>query len=234
MKKRFKQLLVAVLALTMVLTGALCVQAKTIQQFDLTYTLYPSKTKNYNFSRKAYAPANEYYFGTGSPKNKGVSSYRSSNTSVLDIVFRKAYSPGPDSDSYKGSFIKVKKPGISFASYKVGGITYKNKVTVKKYVNPFSTLKIGSLNLTSKFNKAANYTLSYDKYKNKMLKLQIKRKKGWVSHGIFYLEDPKVDPYGTNIEEEKSFKVTKRNTALRVCVINSKTTQLEDILIFFK
>ena len=51
MKKRFKQLLVAVLALTMVLTGALCVQAKTIQQFDLTYTLYPSKTKNYNFSR---------------------------------------------------------------------------------------------------------------------------------------------------------------------------------------
>ena len=101
MKKRFKQLLVAVLALTMVLTGALCVQAKTIQQFDLTYTLYPSKTKNYNFSRKAYAPANEYYLGTGSPKNKGVSSYRSSNTSVLDIVFRKAYSPGPDSDSYK-------------------------------------------------------------------------------------------------------------------------------------
>lgn len=234
MKKRFKQLLVAILALTMILSGSICVQAKTIQQFDLTFTLYPSKTTNYEVHRKAYAPANEYWLGTGYSKNKGVSSYRSSNTSVLDIVFRKAYSLGPDNDSYKGSFIKVKKPGTSFASYKVGGITYKHKVMVKKYVNPFSTLKVGSLNLTSKFNKSANYTLSYDKYKNKELKFQIKEKKGWLSHGVSYLEDPKVDPYGTNIEGGKSFKVTKRNTALRVSVINGKTSQIEDILIFFK
>lgn len=41
MKRHFKQLLVAFLALTMVLTGAMCVQAKTITKPAQTLTLYP-------------------------------------------------------------------------------------------------------------------------------------------------------------------------------------------------
>ena len=47
MKRHFKQLLVAFLALTMVLTGAMCVQAKTITKPAQTLTLYPSKSLHY-------------------------------------------------------------------------------------------------------------------------------------------------------------------------------------------
>ena len=59
MKRHFKQLLVAFLALTMVLTGAMCVQAKTITKPAQTLTLYPSKSLHYNANRRIFATANE-------------------------------------------------------------------------------------------------------------------------------------------------------------------------------
>lgn len=54
MKRHFKQLLVAFLALTMVLTGAMCVQAKTITKPAQTLTLYPSKSLHYNANRRIF------------------------------------------------------------------------------------------------------------------------------------------------------------------------------------
>ena len=66
MKRHFKQLLVAFLALTMVLTGAMCVQAKTITKPAQTLTLYPSKSLHYNANRRIFATANETVVNTDS------------------------------------------------------------------------------------------------------------------------------------------------------------------------
>ena len=103
-----------------------------------------------------------------------------------------------------------------------------------KYVNPLSTLKIGSLNLTSKFNKNASYTLSYNKYKNKNLKLQVKAKNGWSISGNRYITSPKIIDRGTFVESGETFKVTKRNASLSIYAYNDKTGQFEECLILFK
>ena len=79
MKRHFKQLLVAFLALTMVLTGAMCVQAKTITKPAQTLTLYPSKSLHYNANRRIFATANETVVNTDSYMNWGTSSFKSSN-----------------------------------------------------------------------------------------------------------------------------------------------------------
>ena len=220
MKKHIKQLLITLLALTLILSGSVCVQAKTISKPAQVLTLYSSKSLSYTASRRAFATANETALNTDVYMNQGVSSYKSSNTSVVSLVSRKAYP------------LYQKNP-VSF-SYKCGKNIYKQKVTVKKYVNPLSSLKIGSLNLTSKFNKNANYTLSYNKYKNKNIKLQVNSKNGWYVSGIRKINNPKGSEMGIWVKNGKTFKITKRNTFLTVYTYNQKTTQTEECTIIFK
>ena len=118
-------------------------------------------------------------------------------------------------DSYSAYFMKAKKTGSAVVSYKKGKDTYKQKVIVKKYVNPLSSFKIGSMNLTSRFNKKAHYVLSYDKYKNKELKLQIKGKDGW-DISTRKINDPKGIELGTWLNDGDTFKVANKNMFLTV------------------
>ena len=137
MKRHFKQLLVAFLALTMVLTGAMCVQAKTITKPAQTLTLYPSKSLHYNANRRIFATANETVVNTDSYMNWGTPSFKSSKTSVVSLISRKVYMlTQTNPDSFSAYFMKAKKTGSAVVSYKKGKDTYKQKVTVKKYVNP--------------------------------------------------------------------------------------------------
>ena len=146
MKRHFKLLLVAFLALTMVLTGAMCVQAKTITKPAQTLTLYPSKSLHYNANRRIFATANETVVNTDSYMNWGTSSFKSSKTSVVSLISRKVYMlTQTNPDSFSAYFMKAKKTGSAVVSYKKGKDTYKQKVTVKKYVNPLSSFKIGSM-----------------------------------------------------------------------------------------
>lgn len=235
MKKQIKQLLAAVLALAVVLSGSMCVQAKTISQPAQILTLYSPKSVSYNANRRTFAPANETVINTESYMGWGTSSYKSSNTSVVSLVSRKAYplyQIKPDSSPLY--FMKAKKTGSSVVSYKQGKDIYKQKVTVKKYVNPLSSLKIGSLKLTSKFNKNASYTLSYDKYKNKELKLQVKSKSGWYLTGTRSISNPKNCERGKWIKDGETFKVTNKNMFLTVYATNEKTKQAEECTIIFK
>lgn len=235
MKKQFKQLFVAILALAMILSGSLCVQAKTTSQPAKILTLYSPKSVSYSANRRMFAPANETIINTESYMGWGTSSYKSSNTSVVSLVSRKSYplyQIKPDSSPLY--FMKAKKTGSSVVSYKQGKDTYKQKVTVKKYVNPLSSLKIDSLKLTSKFNKNASYTLSYDKYKNKELKLQVKSKNGWYLTGTRNISNPKNCERGTWIKNGETFKVTNKNMFLTIFVTNEKTKQAEECTIIFK
>lgn len=235
MKKHIKQLLITLLALTLILSGSVCVQAKTISKPAQVLTLYSSKSLSYTASRRAFATANETALNTDVYMNQGVSSYKSSNTSVVSLVSRKAYPLYQKNPvSFSSYFMKAKKTGIAIISYKCGKNIYKQKVTVKKYVNPLSSLKIGSLNLTSKFNKNANYTLSYNKYKNKNIKLQVNSKNGWYVSGIRKINNPKGSEMGIWVKNGKTFKITKRNTFLTVYTYNQKTTQTEECTIIFK
>ena len=125
--------------------------------------------------------------------------------------------------------------GTVTLSYKVNNNTYKQKTTVRKYVNPLSTLKIGSLSLASKFKKDSTYTLSYEKYKNKELKLQVKTKSGWELSGVRYITSPKTsNSMGTWISNGGTFKVSQKNCSLTVYVFDPKTKQSEECLIIFK
>lgn len=110
MKRHFKQLLVAFLALTMVLTGAMCVQAKTITKPAQTLTLYPSKSLHYNANRRIFATANETVVNTDSYMNWGTSSFKSSKTSVVSLISRKVYMlTQTNPDSFSAYFMKAKK-----------------------------------------------------------------------------------------------------------------------------
>lgn len=234
MKKHFRQILATVLALTMVLLYSFTVQAQTVTKPDQVLTLYSSSSLSFNDNQRKYAPANETVLNTNIYMNQGVKAYKSSNTSVVNIVYRKLYPLYQyNPDSYSAPFMNAKKTGTTVISFKDANNTYKEKVTVKKYVNPFSTLKIGSLNLTSKFKTNASYTLSYNKYKNKNLKLQVKAKNGWTVEGNRYITSSR--PMDRNwIENGKTFKVTKRNSSLVIYTYNQKTKQSEQCLILFK
>lgn len=77
-------------------------------------------------------------------------------------------------------YLVAKKAGTATVSFKCSGKTYKVKVTVEKYANPVSYVKIGSTQIAgSKFKATSNQTLKYSKFANKKVKVTIKLKSGW-------------------------------------------------------
>ena len=91
MKKHFRQIFATVLALTMVLLCSFSVQAETITKKDQIITLYSSASQCYNAGRRAYAPSNETSINTDIYMNWGVTSFKSSNPSVVKLASRKCY-----------------------------------------------------------------------------------------------------------------------------------------------
>ena len=137
MKKHFRQIFATVLALTMVLLCSFSVQAETITKKDQIITLYSSASQCYNAGRRAYAPSNETSINTDIYMNWGVTSFKSSNPSVVKLASRKCYPLyQANPESYMSRVMIPKKAGTTVISYKARNNTYKQKVTVKKYVNP--------------------------------------------------------------------------------------------------
>lgn len=236
MKKHFKRFLPVVLTIIMVMLSAVGVQAQTIFRPDQVLTLYSANSKIYDPWKKAYDIANETPFNTDILMDQGVTGYKTSNISVVSLIPRKVqHKTAAALGTYTIRYMRAKKTGTVTLSYKVNNNTYKQKTTVRKYVNPLSTLKIGSLSLASKFKKDSTYTLSYEKYKNKELKLQIKTKGRWELSGVRYITSPKTsNSMGTWIPDGGTFKVTQKNCSLTAYVFDPKTKQSEECLIIFK
>ena len=129
----------------------------------------------------AYPEQDYQFFERVSTK---ASELKTSNKSVVSIKQVK------QKDTSLGRYylyLKAKKPGTATVSVKLKGKTYKTKVTVRKYVNPVQSVKIGSSSVSgSKFNSASIVNLSYGKFANKKVKTTVVLKKGWKLDEYYY------------------------------------------------
>ena len=156
----------------MLLMGSMSVSAKTIK----SNVGYARGSNLYN--------SVEIYYGDA----ENISDLKSSNTKVADFVVK-------NQDGMTDVQLKLKKTGTTQLSYKIKQKnridTYKTKVTVYKYSNPFTKLKVGDTDYKSKFKKLTkkNYyddTVFYQKAKVGSGKLNIGLKSGWKISKIRY------------------------------------------------
>ena len=97
-----------------------------------------------------------------------VSGLKSSNKAVVT------------SQTYYTILAVPKKAGTATVSFKCQGKTYKIKVTVKKYVNPVKSVKIGATTVPgSRFKSSSETSLSYAKFAGKKVKTTVTLAKGW-------------------------------------------------------
>ena len=117
---------------------------------------------------------------------------------------------------------KVKKAGKAKVSFKVkvGSKTYSYKcdVSVSKYSNPVKTLKIGTKNYASKYNKNNYYDLGGE---NKVTgKLTVKTNKDWEIKFLYIWDYNK----NKEIKVKNNKNITlKENQSLMVSCYNNKT-----------
>ena len=135
-----------------------------------------------------------------------------------------------------------KSAGKTVITTKVGNKTFKTNVTVYKYTNPISSIKIGNIAVSgSKLAKTDRLYLSYDKYVGKKLNLIFNVKKGWNYIWSMDLKDKKGNYISNNIEADdnglfKNLEVKggKGNYIYNFWFTNSKNHVTETISIVFK
>ena len=107
-----------------------------------------------------------------------VSGLKSSNKAVVTVKLSK-FTYGT-SQTYYTILAVPKKAGTATVSFKCQGKTYKIKVTVKKYVNPVKSVKIGATTVPgSRFKSSSETSLSYAKFSGKKVKTTVTLAKGW-------------------------------------------------------
>ena len=107
-----------------------------------------------------------------------VSGLKSSNKAVVTAKLSK--STYGTSQTYYTILAVPKKAGTATVSFKCQGKTYKIKVTVKKYVNPVKSVKIGATTVSgSRFKSSSETSLSYAKFAEKKVKTTVTLAKGW-------------------------------------------------------
>lgn len=218
MKKKFSLFLSLALALVMIL-GVVPVQAHT---FSRECTLYSAKDK----------------YSTGDSKNKvflasytgAVTEVTTSNPKVATIQ-----TVGDDDGGYL--LLILKKAGKTTIHYSYNGYSITEKVTVRKYKNPVSSIKIGKTSISSsKFKTKTSYTLKYSKFAKKKSAVNIKLAKGWRLEGQGFTVLPKgaTQTYGM-VKNGSSIKVKGgKGYVVSFRAVNQKTQQVEDFEIIFK
>lgn len=229
MKKFIKKLSTVMLAAMLVLmTVVIPVQAKTVTQPSRVLTLYSSSARNYTSPLGTSVSANYYVVGSVA-KTAKVTDIKTSNKSVATIAAKVG---AGSASSRKFIYVTAKKAGTATVSYKTSGTTYKVKVTVKKYTSPISTLSLNGSSIGSKLQKSSVYTLSYAKYAQKKVKVSYKAKSGWTVTANYLDKAGKFN--AAIIKNNKTIKVTKKNSMLLLDAVNAKTGQSETAVIIFK
>ena len=120
-----------------------------------------------------------------------------------------------------------KKTGKTTITTKSKYDNSKRIITIRKYNNPVSSIKIGSTTVKgSKFNKTDRRYLSYDKYVKQKNQLIITPKKGWEVNRIRTLNRSGSKEYQSlSIFDKNSIKPTggKGNYKLSIEFMNTKT-----------
>ncbi|MCQ4774797.1 hypothetical protein NE634_13805 [Lacrimispora saccharolytica] len=193
MKKAWKKLMTLVLMLSVFMAASMMAEAK-----------------NYKLGTTVLTYQKE--FGTSlqiESSQKAVKKLKSSKPSVASVTCKRQ-------NGEYAIIIKMKKPGTTVITYTSGSDTFEEKVVVKKYQNMIKKITINGKDITSKFNKKGVCTLSYKKYKNKNVKIQVIGKKNWSTyHGDYYINSRKIlkcMPSPNN--KTYSFKLTQKKGKL--------------------
>lgn len=204
------------------------VSAQVYVPKSVTVTLYSAKDKNlgYTLSTSTDTTKNSNYLVSVDGK---ISSLKSGNTSIATVSTKKF-------DGVDATFIYVKgrKAGTTYVSFKQGSKTYKTKVIVKKHTCPVSYITVGSKKLAaSKFKTYSNCTLKYADYLNKKTKITVKPASGWILTGIEYAKKGWMKS-----EMIKNGGYVKpaggKGYTIIAYLYNEKTDQSETINIFLK
>lgn len=184
-------------------------------------------------------PEHEYQFFTNVSVKP--SELKTSDKSIVSI--REKTKKG---GFYSGYYIwlKAQRAGTATVSMKLKGKIYKTKVTVKKYINPVKSVKIGNTVLSgAKFNSASVINLSYAKFANKKVKTTVALKKGWKLDKFYNGETfkPGIEYFPKGEEEARSIVNGGRipvkggkGFQIYISAINQKTGEYEYISVMLK
>ena len=162
MKKMIKRTISILLAVMIMVTAIPVMAAETYYDIHTSETnlLIPGSYEDYNIGSVGKAKA----------------TVKSSNTKIATVKVKKGV-----------IWVHAKKPGKVTIITKIGKKTYKTKLTILKYENPISSVKIGNTTIKgNRFNKATTIYLSYSKYQNKKQKIKLNLKKGWKLRALSY------------------------------------------------
>lgn len=233
MKKLLKKLPICMLtAMLMMITLAIPAYAKTrtVTLKTTSATCY-GRTANYKdpYMKGTWCDNLYVISDVSYSLSAKITSLKSSNPSVASIGVRIS-TAGDAAPEEKMVCIRAHKPGTTTVSYKVNNTIYKRKIKVYKYTSPFSKIKLGGKDITSKFRKTNTYILPYSKYKDKTLKVSYKA----VPKRNIVVTYQKRDDLSANIvSNNKTFKV-KKGCILSFTVSNSRTNVKETCSVIFK
>ena len=162
--------------------------SKTLLSFLLAFGMILSMfavTSATGWAADEHVPASETLVAYPKPATESlaslsskVSGLKSSNKAVVTAKLSK--STYGTSQTYYTILSVPKKAGTATVSFKCQGKTYKIKVTVKKYVNPVKSVKIGATTVSgSRFKSSSETSLSYAKFAEKKVKTTVTLAKGW-------------------------------------------------------
>ena len=218
MKKTAKRFLALLLVLTMAVIAPAGVQAAdTVTKADTSYVTYYPKTKYYDNAQQV----------TNSEKTK-FTSLKSSKKSVATVSCRK------NNWGY-AVYVLPKKTGTTYVSYKFEGVTYKEKVVVQKYVNPYKKVTVNGQDITNQFKKTNVAVVSYNKYKNKKVTIKYEMKKNWGQPHIDYCGNGDIYKCLGNFKYKVSVKKPKKNSSIEASVFNRKNYNMNQYsIVMFK
>lgn len=145
-------------------------------------------------------------------------------SSNYNIVYPEASLYREDGQAYVGLVLQPGKAGKATVtlSYWKGGIKYSNKfyLTVRRYENPFTRLKVGKTSAQKefddyKYHHGVHPEDGYVKVKKGTHKIDIKMKRGWRLVSLRY--------NGKNIMKSKKIKLSKNYGTMTLVVQNKKT-----------
>lgn len=218
MKKTCKKLMTIVMAAVMLLMTAMPVFAESNTGLyipkNMTMSLYSKQsTKNNPYLNTSYIACIE---------NAKVS-VKSSNPKVATVKVKS-----------KNIVVTAKKTGKATITVKKGSKNYRCKVTVSKYVNPISSIKVGNTTVSGKKFNTNNYiNVKYAKYAGKKTTIRFNVKKGWKIISTDYAQKTWAKDEGFKNGSKVKVSGGKGFTAT-VDVMNTSTNQKECILVQFR
>ena len=127
-----------------------------------------------------HVPASATLVAYPKPATESLASLSSKSSNKAVVTVKLSKSTYGTSQTYYTILAVPKKAGTATVSFKCQGKTYKIKVTVKKYMNPVKSVKIGATTVPgSRFKSSSETSLSYAKFAGKKVKTTVTLAKGW-------------------------------------------------------